>query len=167
MSAEAASRTLLTLQQEWKSVESHTGGIDARLEANVASLTKIASLKEVPPELRVLPCLGAFKTSGLRYGLVYQLPFHLRDFRRSEGKPGDLSRRRKPTSLLSLLQSPDHRIPEALDLGSRIKLAQGIAQSLLLLQSVEWVHKKYVLAPVDILCRRIGAVTCVLRATNC
>jgi hypothetical protein len=130
------------LHQEWKSVESHAGDDKAQLESNFKTLTKIASLKEVPAELRVLPCLGAFKKTGTRYGLVYQLPSHLRYISERHSVEGDVSRRRKPTSLLMLLQSKEGGIPEALDLGSRIKLAQRIAQSVLLLQSVGWVHKK-------------------------
>jgi len=130
------------LHQEWKSVETHAGGSEAQLEASFKSLTKIASLKKIPAELRVLPCLGAFKKSGTRYGLVYQLPSHLRYIREGHTVEGDVSRRRKPSSLLMLLQLKEGGIPEALDLGSRIKLAQRIAQSVLLLQSVGWVHKK-------------------------
>jgi hypothetical protein len=130
------------LHQEWKAAESHAGGSEAKLEANIKSLAKIASLKGIPAELRVLPCLGAFKKSATRYGLVYQLPSHLRYIRESQTVEGDISRRRKPSSLLTLLQSKEGGMPAAFDLGSRIKLAEKIAQSVLLLQSVGWVHKK-------------------------
>jgi hypothetical protein len=109
--------------------------------ANIGSLVKIAKLP-APPEFRLLPCLGAFKASDQRYGLVYDLPGHLKAIWDPRWSPGDVSRSRKPRNLLSLIQESESDIPEELDLGSRIAFIRKVAQSLLLLHAVGWLHKK-------------------------
>jgi hypothetical protein len=43
---------------------------------------------------------------------------------------------------LTLIQESESNIPEGLDLGSRIAFIRKIAQSLLLLHAVGWLHKK-------------------------
>lgn len=108
----------------------------------------MASITEKPVEFRTLDCLGAFKDEkNSRYGFVYILPDHLWTVKEMALKPEDVSRCRKPTSLLSLMEGPDKRgaaIPHEFDLGSRISLAKKLAQSLLVLHAAGWVHKKYV-----------------------
>jgi hypothetical protein len=95
-----------------------------------------------PPEFRLLPCLGAFETSDKRYGLVYDLPDHLKAIWDPRWVTRDVSRSRKPRDLLSLIQESESCIPEGLDLGSRIAFMRKVAQSLLLLHAVGWLHKK-------------------------
>jgi hypothetical protein len=109
--------------------------------ANIGSLVKIAKIP-APSEFRLLPCLGAFKDSDRRYGLVYDLPGHLKAIWDPRWSTDDVSRIRKPRNLLSLIQESVGYIPEGLDLGSRIAFIRKVAQSLLLLHAVGWLHKK-------------------------
>jgi hypothetical protein len=133
--------------QEWKSYRAQTSYHTKILEKQIQQLAKIATLPEKPAEFRVLNCLGAFKDSAhRRYGFVYILPRYLWTMKAEALKDGSVSPRRKPTSLLSLIRGEDpnyeEMIPPELDLGSRIALAKKLAQSLLLLHSANWVHKK-------------------------
>ena len=70
------------------------------------------------------------------------LPAYLWTVPEKDALNDDVFRRRKPSSLLSLIEATKRQIPEALDLGSRITLAKKLAQSLLVLQAAGWVHKK-------------------------
>jgi hypothetical protein len=96
-----------------------------------------------PAEFRTLDCLGAFKdVQHTRYGFVYKLPTYLLTVHKKDALDEDIFRRRKPVSLTLLIETTKDRIPEGLDLGSRIALARKLAQSLLVLHAAGWVHKK-------------------------
>ncbi|KFY81684.1 hypothetical protein V500_11180 [Pseudogymnoascus sp. VKM F-4518 (FW-2643)] len=127
---------------EWKSYRTHKGEQDADLQKQIQELAKVTCIKEKPSEFRVLDCLGAFKDKqNFRYGFVYSLPSHLQTMLVKDRRPGDISERRKPISLLMHIENTINCIPRGLDLGSRIALARQLAQSLLVLHAAGWVHK--------------------------
>ncbi len=134
-------RMRANIVQEWKSYRTYGGVTEEQLVANIGSLVKIASIP-APAEFRLLPCLGAFRASDQRYGLVYDLPNHLRSIWESKRYIDHATVSRKPKDLLSLIRDSEDDIPEDVDLGTRIAWIRKIAQSLLLLHAVGWVHKK-------------------------
>jgi hypothetical protein len=113
------------------------------LEKEIESLEKIASIVNKPTEFRTLKCEGAFKdVVNSRYGFVYKPPDYL-ELVPKEELDDDAVRRRTPMSLNLLMETASDEIPEGFDLNRRIALAKKLAQSLLVLHSAGWVHKKY------------------------
>jgi hypothetical protein len=131
------SRDRLTLVfQEWKSYEYGKVNPD-----DIKDLAKILCIKDLPSSLRVFPCLGAFNDPiNQRYGFVYRPPPYIESI--PPNAPPGTSALRKPTSLLNVLDRSAERGGWALELGIRFDIARALVQSLLVLHSASWVHKK-------------------------
>jgi len=114
---------------EWKSYDKEEDPNSSRnkvIEDRVKSLVRLLASEQKPKEFRAPQCLGYFNDSRrgrCRYGLIYENPI--------QGLP-----HRIPMTLRSLLGS-------ALEpsLTKRIALAHAIAESLMYLHSVNWLHK--------------------------
>lgn len=112
------------------------------MEQNIKRLVNIACIKDRTKDFRILQCLGAFKdTTEWRYGLIFRLPDYLSRIKNNSNHEA-VTIRRKPVSLLSLLEKQADKIPESLKLATRIGIGRKIAQSLLLVHASGWVHKK-------------------------
>jgi hypothetical protein len=104
-----------------------TGTSPKKLDKLVETLRMAAS---DPKSFRVLYTKGWYEVDSNYYGLVYEIPATIR-------------RPLVCESLANILLDPNLRDLLALDLGSRFKLARGVAHSLLAFHEVNWVHKSF------------------------
>jgi hypothetical protein len=130
----------MSIPKEWKPYDAPSQSLREGLEREIKQLARIVCIDDKPAAFRVLPCTGAFKDeANRRYGFVYQLPSHVSYIPKEGLLPGDISQRRRPVTLLSLLTRGP--IPD-LDLGARFALAKRLIQSILVLHAAGWMHKK-------------------------
>jgi Prion-inhibition and propagation/Protein tyrosine and serine/threonine kinase len=114
---------------EWKEYDGHLGPESAWNKMVAERVQKLAILlasKSTPPEFHAPYCLGYFDGSTVetdRFGLVYGVPCG------AAGGTGPISLRQRL------------RTGIAISLNERIALAHAIAQSLMYLHSVSWLHK--------------------------
>jgi hypothetical protein len=89
----------------------------------------------------VLPCLGVFDDPrNQRYGFVYRPPRYIENI--PPKPPPGTSQLRKPTTLFNVLDKSAKRDGWVLELGIRFDIARALVQSLLILHTANWVHKK-------------------------
>lgn len=133
----------LTFSQEWRSYADPEGQADQSTLANIEALASFATDKRRPRSLAMLQCQGVLhEDKHCRRGFVYQIPGHLAHYDAKSTKEGSVSPPRKPT-FLSYLVGVNRIEPSAvLDLGVRFNIAKRLAQSLYVLHTSGWVHKK-------------------------
>lgn len=107
-------------------------------------LAKFAMVEGRPRSLTIFTCLGVLEdATQRRCGLVYELPDYIAKYERAALKqeaPSDgssVSSSRKPSFLSEMIKTEP-----ILDLGDRFVIAKKLAQSLFVLHSSSWVHKR-------------------------
>ncbi|KAI9808065.1 MAG: hypothetical protein M1827_007530 [Pycnora praestabilis] len=122
-----------TVWIEWKEYETSYGpepSPDPVIVHRVKQLAALLGNTDKPKEFRAPHCLGYFDDNGngqdqedmSRFGFVFE-------------KPNDVPQTTEPRSLLELFSKPKPSLTK------RIALAQSIANSILYLHSVNWLHK--------------------------
>ena len=111
----------------WQSRHSNVGELTSKSIALVEELTILLMARKMPDEFCIPPCLGY---SILQWGKEEARPALI--FENPEGVGPQV----RPMSLLQALEL--HRKPS---LTQRVVLAQRIAQCLLYLHTVDWLHK--------------------------
>ena len=113
---------------------------DSRVEQDFFSVAANLRIFNMPPELRILPCLGFVQNKlHSRLGIIYRPPSYVRDYRAfSEDK------RRTvwsciPATLSELLECGSSTM---LSLGERFELARKLTRSLYVMHAAELVHRK-------------------------
>jgi hypothetical protein len=119
---------------EWKSYDpqSFNGNPDPMILERLKALTTLLKENKHSDNFRAPHCLGYFRDwdpatndDACRFGLVFETP---------EG----ISSRKRPISLLSLLQQKEKSMPS---LTSRIALCHALSEIVEKLHAVDWVHK--------------------------
>ena len=112
---------------EWKGYRSeqvHPPDWNEVIEDRVQKLANLLGSRHKPKQFRAPQCLGYVNDEEQgRYGFVYQ-------------KPNNVMSSTAPVSLLDLIESMERP-----SLTKRIALATAIAQSVMYLHSVDWLHK--------------------------
>ena len=122
---------------EWQSYLGSTGRPNKLAEEQIHKLGDFLSVPDRPHDLRILDCVGLFHDQAdSRYGVVYQLPWYMRDLARRT-RPEDLGHICKPSSLTHLLEN----VEGILDLGIRFDLAKKLMYSVVVLHTCGWLHK--------------------------
>ena len=122
---------------EWQSYTGDDSRPRKAAEEQIHKLASFLSLPHRPHEFRGLDCVGLFKdTANDRYGVVYNLPAHLRDVPRSK-KP-ESGRIYNPRTLTDLIRSS---VQQNVELGERFSLAQKLIRSVVALHTCGWLHK--------------------------
>ena len=114
---------------EWRSCEKSQ-------ETEVAHLAA-TMYRNKPKEICVPLCYGMIFPSAQnpsRFGLVLELPEHIRRFTNADPSQG-IVRFRMPTTLKQVLRRPSH----PLELGQRFRLAKALAESVHSMHSCGWV----------------------------
>jgi hypothetical protein len=112
------------------------------MEDAVNQLAKFFCADQKPAELLTLPCRGIIRDSAKsRYGFLFRPPAYIENLR-GLLSPGAISRLRKPISLLQMLDQTAHSGRKLLDLGIRFTLAKKLIQSIYILHTAGWIHKK-------------------------
>ena len=114
------------------------------MKDNIEQLAKFFCADEKPAELLILPCRGIIKDPvKSRYGFLFRLPDYIEDLQLlPRSYSAAISRYRKPTTLLQVLNQTAQSSRSLLDLGIRFKLARKLVQSIYILHAAGWVHKK-------------------------
>ena len=119
-------------------------------EGDILELADFLGVQDRPAVFRVLPCLGVFRDEVmLRFAVMFRPPPYIERIPGGVFAEGAVSRPRKPTTLLDMLnrrQTAD-RLPSILPLGDRFRLATNLAQSLYVMHAAGWIHKKYAFYP--------------------
>ncbi|KAI4103478.1 MAG: hypothetical protein LQ339_004203 [Xanthoria mediterranea] len=122
---------------EWRSYTGDDNRPRKAAEEQIHKLASFLSLPHRPHEFRGLDCVGLFKdTANDRYGVVYNLPAHLRDVPLS--KQPESRRMYNPRTLTDLIRS---NIQQVVDLGERFSLAKKLIRSVVALHTCGWLHK--------------------------
>ncbi|KAI4219575.1 MAG: hypothetical protein L6R36_008231 [Xanthoria steineri] len=122
---------------EWQSFTGDDNRPSKAAEEQIHKLANFLSLPHRPHEFRGLDCVGLFKdTANDRYGVVYNLPAHLRDIPRSKKSESD--RIYNPRTLTDLIRS---NVQQVIDLGDRFSLAKKLIRSVVALHTCGWLHK--------------------------
>ncbi|KAI4237067.1 MAG: hypothetical protein LQ349_002141 [Xanthoria aureola] len=122
---------------EWQSYAGDDNRPRKAAEEQIHKLASFLSLPHRPHEFRGLDCVGLFKdTANDRYGVVYNLPAHLRDVPRSR-KP-ESRRIYNPRTLTDLIRSS---VQQNVELGERFSLAKKLIRSVVALHTCGWLHK--------------------------
>ena len=122
---------------EWQSYIDSTGRPNKLAEEQIQKLGDFLSVPDRPHDFRILDCIGLFKDgSNSRYGVVYHLPWYMRDLARHT-RPDKLGHVCKPSSLTHLLNN----VETALDLGIRFDLTRKLVYSIVVLHTCGWLHK--------------------------
>ncbi|KAI4234568.1 MAG: hypothetical protein LQ349_003713 [Xanthoria aureola] len=130
---------------EWQSYTGDDNRPSKAAEEQSHKLASFLSLPHRPHEFRGLDCVGLFKdTANDRYGVVYNLPAHLRDVPLSK-KPKS-GRIYHPRTLTGLIRSS---VQQVVDLGERFSLAKKLIRSVVALHTCGWLHKN--ICPSNIL----------------
>lgn len=113
------------------------------MEDAINQLAKFFCADEKPAELLTLKCRGIIKDSmNSRYGFLFRPPAYIENLRGLQLSPGAISKLRKPISLLQMLDQTAHSGRRVLDLGIRFKLAKKLVQSIYILHTAGWIHRK-------------------------
>lgn len=129
---------------EWQSYRGEDNRPSKAAEDQIHKLGGFLSVPHRPHEFRGLDCIGLFKDAANdRYGVVYNLPAHLRHVPR----PTETESRRiyNPSTLTDLI----HRVHVVADLGDRFNLAKKLIRSVVALHTCGWLHKN--ICPENIL----------------
>ncbi|KAL8668423.1 MAG: hypothetical protein Q9168_006947 [Polycauliona sp. 1 TL-2023] len=121
---------------EWQSYRGKDGRPNRRAEDQIIELGSFLCLPDRPDEFRGLDCVGLFKDArNDRYGVVYDLPAHLRNAQR----PLETQSRSiyNPDTLTSFMR----RVNGIADLGDRFDLAKKLIRSVVALHACGWLHK--------------------------
>ena len=119
---------------EWQSYRDNTGRPNKLAEEQIHKLGDFLSVPDRPHDLRILDCIGLFHDQAdARYGVVYHLPWYMRDPARRT-RPEDIC---KPSSLTHLLEN----VEGILELGIRFDLAKKLMYSVVVLHTCGWLHK--------------------------
>lgn len=122
---------------EWRSYTDDDKRPRKAAEEQIHKLARFLSLPHRPHEFRGLDCVGLFKDTAYdRYGVVYNLPAHLRDVPLSK-KP-ESRRIYNPRTLTDLIRS---NVQQVVDLGDRFSLAKKLIRSVVALHTCGWLHK--------------------------
>ncbi|KAL8684251.1 MAG: hypothetical protein Q9224_006488, partial [Gallowayella concinna] len=129
---------------EWKSYTDDDNRPNEVAENQIHQLGTFLSVANRPSDLRGLQCVGMFRDSANdRYGMVFELPKHLRDLAQ-HSRPPNL-RIYNPSTLTDMIQKVDG----IADLGARFNLARKLLQCVVMLHTSGWLHKN--LHPENIL----------------
>ncbi|KAL8723849.1 MAG: hypothetical protein Q9181_007138 [Wetmoreana brouardii] len=121
---------------EWQSYKDEDNQPNKLAEEQVHQLGAFLSVPHRPHEFRGLDCIGMFKDgANARYGMVYNLPVHLRNLALHEGAKN--SRIYNPSTLTDLIRN-GQRIA---NLGDRFDLAKKLMYSVVALHTCGWLHK--------------------------
>ncbi|KAL8733480.1 MAG: hypothetical protein Q9166_002107 [cf. Caloplaca sp. 2 TL-2023] len=130
------SRNQTVVFVEWQSYRGSDEQPNDLAEQQIHKLGDFLLVPNRPSEIRSLECLGLFEDrANDRYGVVYDLPAHLRNL----PLPTRTEDRRifNPSTLSDLI----HNIDGIADLGVRFDLAKKLVQSVVVLHTCGWLHK--------------------------
>ncbi|KAL8650484.1 MAG: hypothetical protein Q9226_005124 [Calogaya cf. arnoldii] len=129
---------------EWQSYRGEDNRPNRLAEEQIIELGRFLSVPRRPHELRGLDCIGLFKdTTDDRYGVVYNLPAHLRRL----PHPSETESRRiyNPGTLTDFINLARGTAA----LGDRFDLARKLIRSVVALHACGWLHKN--ICPENIL----------------
>jgi len=117
---------------EWRSFIGEDNRPNRLAEEQIHELGDFLTVPHRPQEFRALDCVGLFKDkANTKYGLVYELPKHLRGLRT------ETRRIYNPSTLTQLMRN----VHGPVDLGIRFDLAKKLIYSVVVLHTCGWLHK--------------------------
>ncbi|KAL8846950.1 MAG: hypothetical protein Q9221_007992 [Calogaya cf. arnoldii] len=129
---------------EWQSYRGEDNRPNRLAEEQIIELGRFLSVPRRPHELRGLDCIGLFKdTTNDRYGVVYNLPAHLR--RLTHSRKTESRRIYNPGTMTDFINPARG----AAALGDRFDLARKLIRSVVALHACGWLHKN--ICPENIL----------------
>lgn len=114
---------------EWQSYRDHDGLPSESAKDQIHELGEFLAVSDRPHDLRTLECIGLFRDQANdRYGVVYNLPEHVRNV------PLQV---RNPETLTQLIRSARPMF----DLDVRFDLAKRLLASVVAVHTCGWLHK--------------------------